>query len=467
MPIRSIDRFRRARWFAVVCATSVALVGQTIPENLPNLAQIAKRSVVTIYASGGRGGPLQGSGFFVSSDGLILTNRHVVEGSATFRVVLYDETELHGVRLAYTDKVSDLALLVAAVSVDDHLPLGNREPQIGEWIFVIGSPLGLSQSVTDGIVSAVRTVGPRRLIQVTAPISHGSSGSPVMNSSGVAVGVATESYVEGQGLNFAEMTANIAKVVEQLGGPIPDESVRSVGATRSVGPSASQVLEKIKQQPLELELYQELAQVYERDREPDHAIESLRLGVQLNPGVVRGYEYLSNLYSRLKRNKDAVATLEQGLERIPDSRSLKRRLAGTLSISGDRKDLERAATLYNENIRDDKDDVQAYMGRAAVLPKLGQRAEAISLYRQVVERWPDSRNAYYELSLLLEQKDAIAAFTDYSARFPQEPYVKYILGKVLTASGNRAEALRIYEKLRTQDTSLSEALFRLILPARP
>ena len=211
MPIRSIDRFRGARWFAIVCATSVSLFGQTSPENLPNLAQIAKRSVVTIYASGGRGGSLQGSGFFVSSDGLILTNRHVVEGSATFRVVLYDETELHDVRLAYTDKVSDLALLVAPVSVDDHLPLGNREPQIGEWIFVIGSPLGLSQSVTDGIVSAVRTVGSRRLIQVTAPISHGSSGSPVMNSSGVAVGVATESYVEGQGLNFAEMTANIAK----------------------------------------------------------------------------------------------------------------------------------------------------------------------------------------------------------------------------------------------------------------
>src|SRR4029453_19441878 len=113
------------------------------------------------------------------------------------------------------DAEGDLALLKVEAPANQVRPLSldRTSPQEGESVVVIGNPLGLEGSVTNGIVSAVRDIpGFGRIIQITAPISPGSSGSPVVNMQGAVIGVATLQITGGQSVNFAIPSERIAQL---------------------------------------------------------------------------------------------------------------------------------------------------------------------------------------------------------------------------------------------------------------
>ena len=177
-------------------------------QDLTQVIRTVQPSVVTIVAYDVSGRPIsQGTGFFIGDDGEVVTNFHVVQGAyrATVRFASGDEVPVRGILGDSEDW--DLARL----RVDSGwqqitgLPLASKLPEVGTRVIVVGSPLGMEQTVSDGIISAVRTVpSGGHLLQLTAPISSGSSGSPVLDAvSGEVVGVATASFREGQGLNVA------------------------------------------------------------------------------------------------------------------------------------------------------------------------------------------------------------------------------------------------------------------------
>src|SRR5690606_30705823 len=148
----------------------------------------------------------RGSGFFVGAD-RIITNRHVIEGSYRAEVHLLNDKRVPVRGVLAVDGEGDLALLQVDLPANAQitpLPLVRRAPQEGESIVVIGNPFGLEGSVSNGIVSAVREIpGYGKIIQITASISPGSSGSPVVNMAGQVIGVATLQAAEGESLNFA------------------------------------------------------------------------------------------------------------------------------------------------------------------------------------------------------------------------------------------------------------------------
>lgn len=183
-------------------------------DGLPNLVSRVQPSVVTIRSMDTNGDTIgQGSGFFVTSDGELVTNWHVLQGATSADVTLSDGTVLpiSGVREA--DSASDL--VQAQVDVGSRavpaLEFAEDVAPVGATVVVVGSPMGLEQSVTSGIVSAVRE-GTRygTLYQIDAPISHGSSGSPVVDAAGKVIGVATLMLAQGQNLNFAVSARSVA-----------------------------------------------------------------------------------------------------------------------------------------------------------------------------------------------------------------------------------------------------------------
>jgi len=161
-------------------------------------------SVVTLISYDADGAQLsQGSGFILR-DKRIVTNRHVVEGARI--VEIRNSTGEVLASLAHVEAMSssaDIVILPGFASLKPGLPLSLIKPKVGERLFAIGSPLGLPNSVSDGILSAIRTDFKTPLFQITAPISPGSSGGPVINERGEVLGVATASIREGQALNFA------------------------------------------------------------------------------------------------------------------------------------------------------------------------------------------------------------------------------------------------------------------------
>ncbi|MBB6282031.1 trypsin-like peptidase domain-containing protein [Geobacillus subterraneus] len=184
-----------------------------------------KESVVTVYAYDENGEELpQGSGFAVAN-GLILTNFHVVSGGSAFTVLTGDgeEYEIEGI-VDY-----DLDLDVALLKPVDLLPLkplrlGSVEMvEVGDDIVAIGSPLGFSDSVSAGVVSAIRTLeleeGDADFIQFTAPVTNGSSGGPLLNMYGYVVSLVSFGFDQG-GLNFA-LAADYFKEAVQAYAQVP------------------------------------------------------------------------------------------------------------------------------------------------------------------------------------------------------------------------------------------------------
>jgi S1-C subfamily serine protease len=182
---------------------------------LPELVRRIKPSSVAIETFDAKGNTLaRGSGFFIAAD-RVITNRHVIERAARVEVHLVDGKRFPVRGVLAVDGEGDLALLQVDVprSLAVPLPMARVAPREGESIVVIGNPFGLEGSVSDGIVSAVREIpGYGKIIQITASISPGSSGSPVVNMAGQVIGVATLQAAEGQNLNFAVPAERVARL---------------------------------------------------------------------------------------------------------------------------------------------------------------------------------------------------------------------------------------------------------------
>ncbi|MGZ3546281.1 MAG: S1C family serine protease [Gemmatimonadaceae bacterium] len=182
-----------------------------------SVADIVARSasaVVTIKAFDAAGRSIGlGSGFRVAS-GRVVTNAHVVAGAA--RVEVFDNNEQLLGTVGFAEAVSstvDLAVLPRLGTRTAQLPMAVSLPKVGERVIVIGAPEGLTNTVSDGIVSAIRADQGRTLLQISAPISPGSSGGPVLNTSGEVVGVSVSILREGQNLNFAVPLPDIVAVL--------------------------------------------------------------------------------------------------------------------------------------------------------------------------------------------------------------------------------------------------------------
>ena len=176
----------------------------TRPLDLEELSARATAAVALIEIEAGDRSR-QGSGFLVDSEGLVLTNHHVIRGATNARVRLSSGDVYDRVAVMATDERRDLAILKISGFALPTLPLGNSdEVRIGTDVVAIGSPMGLENTVSTGIISGRRTEPEGfRLLQITAPASTGSSGGPVLDRTGRVIGIAASQFRNGQNLNFA------------------------------------------------------------------------------------------------------------------------------------------------------------------------------------------------------------------------------------------------------------------------
>ena len=170
-----------------------------------------------------RQGMSQGSGFFVSQDGYVVTNNHVVENAVEVQLVT-DSGKTLDAKVVGTDPRTDLALLKVKDAGDyAFVQLADGKARIGDWVLAIGNPFGLGGTVTAGIVSAQgRDIGSGPyddFIQIDAPINRGNSGGPTFNQKGEVVGVNTAIFSPSGGnvgIAFAIPASTVKQVVESL-----------------------------------------------------------------------------------------------------------------------------------------------------------------------------------------------------------------------------------------------------------
>jgi len=175
-------------------------------ERLPELIKRVLPAVVTVVGFNTRGKVIRlGSGVFIDPAGHLITNLHVVTGVARAEVKLPKGQVFPLTTMVAADEKADLVKLMVNLprGNDHYLTVSGARPEVGEHVVVLGSPLGLEQTASDGMVSAIRTIRNRgEFLQISAPISPGSSGGPVVNMQGQVIGIAAF-QVKGQQINFA------------------------------------------------------------------------------------------------------------------------------------------------------------------------------------------------------------------------------------------------------------------------
>lgn len=209
---------------------------QDLQQTIITVVHTVQPSVVEVQSSGGTGSAI-GSGEFLTKDGYIVTNNHVVEGFTTYSVLLADGTT-HAAQLVGQDAQDDLAVLKTDVTNATPITLADSsQSQIGQFVVAVGSPLGLQQSATFGIVSALNRTeqenssnsfgaasGPvlTGLIQTSAPINPGNSGGALVDLQGRLIGIPTlgasgqQSGATISGIGFAIPSNRVKTVADQL-----------------------------------------------------------------------------------------------------------------------------------------------------------------------------------------------------------------------------------------------------------
>jgi serine protease Do len=202
----------------------------------------------------------QGSGFIVSADGYVVTNHHVVDGADEILVTLPDKREFKG-HLVGSDQRSDVALVKIEGSALPSSKIGDPSKlKVGEWVIAIGSPFGLQNTVTAGIVSAKgRETGELLpFIQTDAAVNPGNSGGPLINMRGEVVGVNSQIFTTSgayAGISFAIPIDEAMRISDQLRtqgkvvrgrigvliGEVPHEVAEAIGLPRPAGALVSSV----------------------------------------------------------------------------------------------------------------------------------------------------------------------------------------------------------------------------------
>lgn len=357
-----------------------------------------------------------GSGFFVTSDGLVVTNHHVVNGAFDAMVVLANERQFRVEGVAALDRENDLALL--KVRARGQKPLGLADgapPRVGATVYAIGNPRGLTNTLSQGLVSAVRGDGARpEMIQTTAAISPGSSGGPLLDTHGMVVGVNTLVYRDSQNLNFAVAAWAVADLVAKRQTPRPvaqalglpyqallQAKLRTIDKLIDDGrlTEACDGLAAMDEDYGNDRRYlRRLAFVLLRSRRAAEAIPILRGLLAEQSSDAESLSMLGWAYADTGDLKSAQETLEQALELKPDDSRTRGLLLAAYRAENASSHSEADSDRIESRLRalagrfPDDPDVHLTLGLIC-RRRPGRKAEAVQAFQRVLELAPQSAQA--------------------------------------------------------------------------
>jgi Flp pilus assembly protein TadD len=420
------------RQFIVLYALILAFTfSAKADEKLIELVKKTKRSVVLIQTFDRDNKPLsQGSGFFINNKGHIVTNCHVLEDA--FRATIKTSSGLEYPVEGIIAKNADADIVKLVVNIQDanipFLNLSETIPSEGQDVIVIGNPLGLESTVSSGIVSAVRDIPAfGKILQITAPVSPGSSGSPVLNNKGEVIGIATLIVTKGQNLNFAIPSDKIIALKES-----PQTSL-----TNAI-PSDLNDAQQFYQKGLK-ELWQE---------NWSSALTFFQKAKEKNPQDANVWFHVGYCYSSLGQYQDAIEAYKQATIINPDfaeayyNLGIDYRLLGS-KIGGPphftQEELNQREELswkefeaFKHAIRIKPNWAEAHYNFGVAYGALGRHEDSIEAYKQAIRIKPDFAVAHFNLG------------------------IAYLL------VGDKGSALEEYKILKTLDAEKANKLFNLI-----
>ena len=443
------------RYQFIVALTGIFLfcnISAALAQTVPEIAEKALAATVYLEMKDSTGKILGfGSGFFVKSN-LIATNYHVIAGAASGTAKLVGKHTTYKIEgWTATDEDNDLALLKVTASGIKPLSLGNSTVvKIGETVYVAGNPKGLEGTFSDGIISSRRDKYTKERFQMTAPISPGSSGGPVLNGNSEVIGVSVAAHrdLDAQNLNFA-IPSNYLKTLLTLSKPAKPlaQANQTISAeTYFLRGYAS----------YDLGLY-------------NLAIANYDKAIQLEPNAANAYYNRGIAKDELGQHFAAISDYDKAIQLEPDYASAynnrgvaKHKLGQYFAAISD----------FDKAIQLKPDYASAYNNRGNAKNNLGQYFAAISDCDKAIQLEPDYANPYYNrgnakyklgqhFAAISDFDKAIQLKPDYASAYNNRAIAKGKLGQHFAAISDFDKAIQLesnYAKAY-QGRGIAKALF--------
>ena len=427
-----------------------------------------------------------GTGFFVSPQGHLITNFHVLAGRYAADVRTATGRSYRVKAVIAENRSADLLKLEVDIPPEEvtWIPVDDRVPEIAERVVVVGSPMGLEQTVSEGIVSSVREIPPvGTVFQMSAPISPGSSGSPVASMKGRVVGIATFQFVQGQNLNFAVTSTQIqslkkfdsAKTVSEwayghLGNkPRAAEALCQKGFSFSINGEDRKALEYFKKatesDPSDSAAWSGLGSCYAGLNNPEDAITAYKQAVEAGPQDEVPHFHLGNYYGKLGRFEEAIAAYRAALGINPQFEAAYFNLGMALLRAGR---FTEGLEAFEAVTRINPEAAPAYFNAGIAYSQLGSFEEAVNAQKNVIRLNPDFAPAYFAMGEALyrlgRETEGANAFREAIRVDPDFAPAHYILGTVMLYKGDRSGALEQFKILKKLDEEMARNLFNRIYP---
>ena len=376
-----------------------------------------------------------GSGFFVKPN-LIATNYHVIEGAARGTAKLVGQSTTYNIEgFTATDQKNDLAILKVTAYGIKPLSLGDSDTvRIGETVYVAGNPKGLEGTFSNGIISSRRDKYTKERLQMTAPISPGSSGGPVLNRKGEVIGVSFAGHraLDAQNLNFAIPSNPLKKLLKQakLAKPLAQDK-QSISAETyflrgntkyRLGQYKAAIADynkAIRLKPNEANIY--TIRGFAKTKLGLHAtaISDFDKAIQLKPDYAIAYTCRGIAKAALEQHFAAILDYDRAIKLKPDDAITYTNRASSKAALDQ---YLAAISDYDIAIKLKSNDAKIYYNRGTVKGRLGEHSSAISDFTEAIRIKPDDAASYYNRGI---SKAALgqylAAISDYNIAIKLKP----------------------------------------------
>jgi tetratricopeptide (TPR) repeat protein len=468
-------------------ACSRAVTPDHGPWDLRQVVAAVRQSVVTVAAMGAEGDVLRiGSGFFIDRDGTLVTNDHVLDGALEAKVKTADGDIFPISTVVGFNPLVDLIIVRAQIPPRRAVPvqLSSEEPNLADRVVVIGSPMGLSQTISEGIVSAVRkhpALG--KVYQLTAPTSPGSSGGPVLDLKGRVIGVVSFQTALGQNINFAVAIKALQLMSYTTGEPSiaewtlgsdarhPDQaaSLCRRGARLSIKGEYKAALDYFRQaaatNPKDPHAWSGLGSCYIGMNQPHEAIEALNRSIEAAPDDAAGHLMLAMYYKDLGNYPRQIEVLLQAIRIEPDNLQARMELA---DAHAHLDQTEAQIEALKQILRRSPDHVPALQRMGQALGRIGRYGEALDTLRHAVALAPDNAEIHYAMGTIYHARnlpsEELQSYIRAIRSDPEMVPAHFSIALLFLRQGNPQLALREFAILKSLDKDAAQRLFEMIYP---
>jgi len=464
----------RHHMFSAMFIVAATLVASTAWSNSATLVfERVSPSVVVVFAHDQAGKAIsQGSGVVVEPE-VVVTNCHVLEKGVTYAIA--HQGRRHPARLRHANWERDVCSLSVPALAAPAVALGSTHNlKVGQQVYAVGAPRGLELTLSEGIISSLRDIGVGSpYLQITAPISPGSSGGGLFDEEGQLIGLPTLYLAEGQQLNFALPVEFVQQLLQQdaastasrpHGAPSADWLHRALALEERKDWSALRQHARAwaRAQPNNVIAWFSLGVAYDEQGQTANAIEGYQQALRIDPQYAAAWVNLGNAYSEQGQTAQAIEAFRQALRIDPQYAAAWFNLGNAY---GDQGQTAKAIEAYQQALRIDPQKVAAWVNLGNAYSEQGQTAQAIEAFRQALRIDPQHADAWVNLGVVYgEQGQAASAIKAYQQALridPRHAMAWYNLGVAYDQQGQTAKAIEAYQQALRIDPRHAMAWYNL------